>query len=126
MELILDSKFKDPYLKIKNLTILEKTGHWGPVSKNYPNTPIPLSKTEPPDRAMYKNIRENYDISKISKKTFQSIYCLFFKVIFHDKHNYYHGNDIIYTTSPIFFVQGSLTCRNNILLHFHLYWQCLV
>ena len=25
----------------------------------------------------------------------------------------------------MFFIQGSLRCKNNILLHFHPYWQCM-
>ena len=40
---------------------------------------------------------------------------------------YYHGNDITNTIPPlIFFVQGSLRCKNNILLHFNLQCQCMV
>ena len=40
---------------------------------------------------------------------------------------YCHGNYITITTSSwFFFVQGSLRCKNNILLHFHLYCQCNV
>ena len=53
---------------------------------------------------MYENIKENYDISKTSKNTFRSIFCLFLKQYFEiSGKTYYHGNDITNTTPPSFF-----------------------